>query len=159
MERLLKELIERGETISAMESCTGGGLSNAITNIPDASKIIGFSAMTYNNFFKEKMGVSEQAIDRYSVYSQEVADDMAKKISMFTGSTYGVGITGKLMKADENNLAGSDDTVFVAIYDSKEDEYYDMEMKVHQATRPDNKKEVIDAFVEKFLEIMKNKTK
>ena len=159
MERVVRRLIENNETISTMESCTGGGLANAITNIPDASKVIKFSAVTYSNEFKEKMGVSEQAIDRYSVYSQEVADDMAKKISMFTGSTYGVGITGKLKKADENNLAGDDDVVFVTIYDSKNDEYYNMEIKVHHDTRAENKQEIIDAFVEKFLEISKKYTK
>jgi len=159
MERVVRTLIERGETISTMESCTGGGLANAITNIPDASRVIKFSAVTYSNEFKEKMGVSEQAIDRYSVYSQEVADDMAKKISMFTGSTYGVGITGKLKKADENNKAGADDVVFLSIYDSVNDEYYDSKIEVHYDTRSENKQEIIDIFTEKFLEITKNKTK
>ena len=159
MERVLKALMERGETISAMESCTGGGLTNTLTDNSNASKIFEFTAVTYSNRFKEKMGVSHEAIKNYSVYSQEVAEEMAKKICMFTDSTYGVGITGKLMKTDENNLAGADDTVFVAIYDSKKDECHNMEMKVHHIKRPENKKEVIDAFVEKFLEIIKNKTK
>ena len=159
MERVVKKLIELNKTISTMESCTGGGLANAITNIPDASRVIKFSAVTYSNEFKEKMGVSKEAIDRYSVYSSEVAEDMAKKISMFTGSTYGVGITGKLKKADENNLSGEDDVVFLSIYDSELDEYYDSEIKVHYDNREDNKNEVIETFVLKFLEITKDYSK
>jgi PncC family amidohydrolase len=160
MERVVRTLIERGETISTMESCTGGGLANAITNIPDASKVIKFSAVTYSNEYKEKMGVNSQAIDRYTVYSSEVAEEMAKKVSMFAGSTYGVGITGKLKKADENNKnTGSDDVVFLSIYDSVNDEYYDSEIEVHYDTRSENKQEIIDIFIEKFLEIVKNKTK
>ena len=159
MERVVRRLIENNETISAMESCTGGGLVNAITSVPNASKVIKFGAMTYDNEFKEIMGVSHEAIGNHTVYSQEVAEEMAKKISMFTRSTYGVGITGKLNKADENNPYGDDDVVYVSIYDSKDEEYYNIKMQVHHVDRAESKQEVIDAFVEKFLEITENKTK
>ena len=84
MERVVKKLIELNKTISTMESCTGGGIANAITNIPDASKVIKFSAVTYSNEYKIKMGVSSELIDKYSVYSIEVAREMAKTISLFT---------------------------------------------------------------------------
>ena len=36
MERIVKELIKLNKTISTMESCTGGAIASAITNIPDA---------------------------------------------------------------------------------------------------------------------------
>ena len=68
MERVVKRLIELNKTISTMESCTGGAIASAITNIPDASHVIKFSAVTYSNEFKIKMGVSSELIDKYSVY-------------------------------------------------------------------------------------------
>ena len=154
MERIVKRLIEREETISTMESCTGGALANAITNIPDASKVIKFSAVTYSNEFKEKMGVSKELIDRYSVYSSEVACDMAKKISLFTNSTYGVGITGKLKKFDEANPYGEDDLVYLAIYDKGNDICYNEKIKLISNSRIDCKNEIIACFVTKMLELL-----
>ena len=159
MERVVRRLIERNETISTMESCTGGGLVNAITNIPDASRVIKYSAVTYSNEYKIKMGVDSTLIDMYSVYSMEVAHSMAKTISNYANSTYGVGITGKLKKVDENNLSGEDDVVFLSIYDRESDEFYDSEIRVHHDTRVDNKNEVIETFIEKFLEMTKNHIK
>ena len=159
MERVVRRLIENGETISTMESCTGGGLANAITNIPDASKVIEFSAVTYSTRFKIKEGVNSEIIHQHTVYSEEVACEMARNISMTSNSTYGVGITGKLKKTDENNPGGKDDVVFLAIYNQKNDEYYTQEIQVHHDTREENKQEVIDNFVKLFLEKTKKHTK
>ena len=153
MERVVKKLIDEKKTISTMESCTGGGLANAITNIPDASKVIKFSAVTYSNEFKIKMGVDSELIDKYSVYSMEVAEDMAKKISEYADSDYGVGVTGKLKKEDSDNPGGEDDVVFLSIYDNFNDKFYDTEFKVPYYDRVDNKQEIIDIFIENFLKI------
>jgi PncC family amidohydrolase len=153
MERVVKKLIELNKTISTMESCTGGGIANAITNIPDASKIIKYSAVTYSNEYKIKMGVKEELINKYSVYSIEVARDMAKVISEFTNSNYGVGVTGKLKKSDENNLSGEDDVVFLSIYNKDKDEYLDLRIKLKYDTRIDNKNQIIEEFIDNFLKI------
>ena len=154
MERVVKKLIDSNKTISTMESCTGGAIANAITNIPDASKVIKFSAVTYSNEYKIKMGVSSELIDKYSVYSMEVAEDMAKKISNYTSSNYGVGVTGKLKKVDENNLSGRDDVVFLSIYDRDNNMFYDTEIKLPYDDRVDNKNEIIDIFIENFMKII-----
>lgn len=154
MKRVVEKLIENNKTISTMESCTGGALSNAITNIPNASKVIKFSAVTYSNEFKIKMGVSKELIDKYSVYSMEVANDMAKSIVNYTNSSYGVGITGKLKKIDENNLFGDDDLVYLSIYDSITGKYYNKKIKLAFDTRSDNKNQIISEFVDLFLNII-----
>ena len=153
MERVVEKLIKDNKTISTMESCTGGAIVNAITNIPNASKVIKYSAVTYSNEFKIKMGVASELIDEYSVYSVEVAEDMAKKISEFTNSNYGVGVTGKMKRADENNLNGADDVVYLSIYDRDKKMFYDTEVKLPYDDRIDNKNEIIDIFIEKFLKI------
>lgn len=159
MENKLKEIIEiltnKNQTISIMESCTGGGLANAITNIEGASNILKFSAVTYSNEYKIKMGVSEDVIDKYSVYSIETAHEMAKSISDFTNSDYTVGITGKLNKVDPNNKNGNDNEVFVSIYERGSDRYNDLDIFVTKENREDNKLEVIQKVVDKLLDIIK----
>jgi len=73
-----------------MESCTGGMLANEITNIKNASLVFKFGAVTYSNEFKIKMNVSKDLINKYSVYSMEVAKDMSYQISNFTNSDYNI---------------------------------------------------------------------
>lgn len=138
-----------------MESCTGGGLVNAITNIPGASEILKFSAVTYSNEFKIKMGVPKETIDTYSVYSMETAIDMSKKISEFTNSNYGIGITGKLNRADINNLAGDDNMVYFSIYNKDTNTNYNDSIRVSKSSREENKDEVITKIVNNFYEILK----
>lgn len=150
--KVILELIKRGETIATMESCTGGGVANAITNIEGASEVLKYSAVTYSNEYKIKMGVKEEVIDKYSVYSMETAHEMALNISKFAHSSFGVGITGKLNRADENNNYGKDNEVFVSIY--YKEKYYDMKIGVDKKTRKQNKEVIIDRIIEKIGEIL-----
>ena len=114
-----KEIIhilqEQRKTIATMESCTGGGVANAITNCEGASEILKFSAVTYSNEYKIKMGVSSEVIDKYTVYSQETADEMSKNITKFANSDYGVGITGQLNRQDPANPVGKDNVVYISL--------------------------------------------
>ena len=144
MERLVKILIDKKKTIASMESCTGGEFASEVTNIDGSSEILKFSAVTYSNEFKIKMGVDKDIIDKYSVYSMETAKDMSKKICDFTGSNYGVGITGKINRIDKNNMYGNDSMVFVSIYDRDNDKYYTMTLEAIDADRDVNKEIIID---------------
>lgn len=150
--KIIEELTKRGETIATMESCTGGGVANAITSIEGASEVLKFSAVTYSNEYKIKMGVNAKVIDKYSVYSMETAHEMALNISRFANSEFGVGITGKLNRADEHNNFGKDNEVFVSIY--YKEKYYDMKISVDRKTRRQNKDIVIDKIIEKLGEIL-----
>ncbi len=154
MKKLIEVLKENNKTISTMESCTGGGVANAITDVEGASEVFKFSAVTYSNEYKIKMGVNSKVIDKYSVYSIETAKEMAKNISKFANSDYGVGITGKLKRVDENNLTGANDIVYVSIYDAKKDTYFNHEMTVDKDTRKENKKLVITSIESWVLEIL-----
>lgn len=155
MEKVVKKLIELNKTISTMESCTGGGVANAITNVEGSSEVLKFSAVTYSNEFKIKMGVSSDVIDKYSVYSMETAIEMSKNISLFTGSNYGIGITGKLNRADKNNLFGQDNIIYISIYDRDNDKYYNKEIKAINDIRSKNKEMIIKILEEELLSILK----
>lgn len=152
--KLVEKLIENNKTISTMESCTGGALVSALTDIEGASSILKYSAVTYSNEFKIKMGVSKEVIDKYSVYSKETADEMSYNISKFTNSDYGVGITGKLNRVDENNPYGENNVVFISIYDKEKNKFYNESVKAIKPSRKENKKLVIDKIIEEMIEIL-----
>lgn len=155
LEEIVKILTEQNKTVSTMESCTGGALANAITNIPGASEILKFCAVTYSNEFKIKMGVPKDIIDTYSVYSIETAIEMSKKISEFTNSNYGIGITGKLNRVDPHNLSSDNNTVYFSIYNKDNNTNYNGSLKVTKETRKENKEEVIEKIIDKFYKILK----
>lgn len=154
MEKLVKELIKQKKTISTMESCTGGGIANAITNVEGSSEIIKFSAVTYSNEFKIKMGVSSEVIDKYTVYSQEVADEMSKNISLFTSSDYGVGVTGQINRVDPNNIVGDSDKIYVSVYDRNNDKFYNETLTAVEGKRKDNKDIIIDVVEQMVLDLL-----
>ena len=155
MQRIVEQLRKQNKTVSTMESCTGGALVNEITNIEGASNVLKYSAITYSNEFKIKMGVSAEIIDKYSVYSLEVAKEMSKQISLFSDSNYGVGITGKLSRPDENNLYGSDNRVFVSIYNKDNDKYHTITIDVNQKDRIQNKQIIINIIVNTLIPLIK----
>ena len=159
MNEVIKLLTEKNKTISTMESCTGGGIANAITNIEGSSEVFKFGAVTYSNEYKIKMGVSSNIIDKYTVYSAETSNEMSKNISNYTNSNYGIGVTGKLNRVDKFNLYGEDNIVYnmpggitvdednivyISIYDRDNNNYYNEIVKAICDNREDNKKLVID---------------
>lgn len=156
MKDVVNLLIEKKMTIATMESCTGGFVVSSITDIDGSSNVLKFSAVTYSNEYKIKMGVSKEVIDKYSVYSINVAREMAKKISDFANSDIGVGITGKINRVDENNLFGDNNKIFYAIYDKNNDKYYEYELIAIKDTRLNNKKYIMECISESLFEILNN---
>ena len=153
-EKIIKKLKDQKKTISTMESCTGGYVANEITNNKGASEILKFSAITYSNEYKIKMGVDEKIIDQYTVYSMETAKEMSKKISDFAHSDYGIGITGKMKQKDENNPYGEDNVVFISIYDKEKDTYYTNKIEVCFSSRKQNKKFITDIVIEMLIDLL-----
>lgn len=137
--------------IATMESCTGGGIANAITNIEGASEILEFSAVTYSNEYKMKMGVPKEVIEKYTVYSQQTANEMSKCISNFASSDYGIGVTGKLNRIDPKNQVGEDNVVFISIYNKEKKSYTEQKITVNKTTRQQNKELIIEEVI-KLLE-------
>lgn len=148
MKEIVEQLIKKGKTISTMESCTGGAVVNAITNIEGASEILKFSAVTYSNEFKIKMGVDPDVIEKYSVYSENTAKEMSRNISLFTGSDYGVGVTGKINRSDKRNMQGQDNVIYLSVYDKNKQKYYNRQISAIIGSREENKNFIIEQIVE-----------
>ena len=155
MKEIIEILTNKKETISTMESCTGGGIANAITNIEGASEVLKFSAVTYSNEFKIKMGVSADTLDKYTVYSKEVSNEMSRCISEFTNSDYGVGVTGKLNRVDKYNPYGLDNIVYISIYSKKDNSYHNATVECTESSRKDNKELVINTIIYLLKRIIK----
>jgi len=88
----LEIMKKRHWTIGVMESCTGGAIADSLTDIPGVSDIFKCGKVTYSEESKIEAGVDSKVIDRYSVFSEEVALEMAKKIE----GEIGIGVTGNL---------------------------------------------------------------
>ena len=156
MKEIVELLIKLNKKIATMESCTGGFIASSITDIEGSSSILNFSAVTYSNEYKIKLGVNETTIEEYSVYSMNVAREMAKSISDFALSDYGIGITGKINRRDENNLFGDDNKIFYSIYDKENDKFYDYSLTAINDTRFNNKVMIKDDISKSLLNILKN---
>lgn len=96
LEQLIVNLLkEKNLTISFAESCTGGLLTSTLINVSGASNVIKESYVTYSNEAKIKnLGVKEKTINTHSVYSKEVALEMARGLFLRTGSNICVSVTG-----------------------------------------------------------------
>lgn len=152
---IVEKLTLLNKTISTMESCTGGGVANAITNVEGAGDIIKYSAVTYSNEFKIKMGVNKDTIDKYTVYSIETAKEMSKSISEFANSNYGVGITGRLNRVDKFNIGGENNIVYISIYDKESNKFYTKELIADKSSRTKNKEYIIETIIDELENIIK----
>lgn len=152
--KIIEILTKNNKTLSSMESCIGGGIANEITNHPGASNVFKFCAVTYSNEFKIKMGVDESIIEKYSVYSMNTAIEMAKSISLFANSNYGIGITGKLNRSDENNPFGEDNKVYISIYDRDNEKYFNDFILAQNQKRSKNKELILKKVSEILLDII-----
>lgn len=92
---VLDLLRQRGMTLSAAESCTGGLLAKRMTDFPGASAVFLGGVVSYTNDMKIKvLGVNPDTIEQYSVYSKEVAKEMAEGVKRLTGSDLALSFTG-----------------------------------------------------------------
>lgn len=91
------KLKSKNMTVSFVESCTGGGLSDNMTDIAGASQVLKESFVTYSDDSKVRnIGVDNDIIKKYGVVSKEVALDMAKKLRDKTHASICISTTGNL---------------------------------------------------------------
>ncbi|GHB96816.1 competence/damage-inducible protein A [Cerasicoccus arenae] len=82
-------------TLSVAESCTGGLLSNAFTDIPGASKVFAGGFVCYSNESKmEMLGVPECILQQHGAVSAECAVAMADGAAERLGTDYALSVTG-----------------------------------------------------------------
>ena len=81
--------------LAIAESCTGGYISNAITNISGASKVFECGVICYSNNSKiDLLNVDPDRIDQFGAVSEIVAKQLAYNIRVLSNVDIGIGITG-----------------------------------------------------------------
>lgn len=91
-EKTGKILLEKGLKISTAESCTGGLLSSALTDVSGSSAYITLNVVTYANEAKEQM--LDVVLDENGVVSESCAYQMAKGLYKLTKSDICISTTG-----------------------------------------------------------------
>ena len=84
-----------GVVITSAESCTGGMLSSAITEIPGSSAVFDCGFVTYSNISKMTLlSVNENTLQHHGAVSEEVAGEMAIGAIKNSQASLGISITG-----------------------------------------------------------------
>jgi competence/damage-inducible protein CinA-like protein len=94
-ETVIRQASARGLTIATAESCTGGMVAAALTDVPGASHAFLGGAVTYSNASKTRiLDVSPADLTRHGAVSQEVAAAMARGAKERFGADVCVSVTG-----------------------------------------------------------------
>lgn len=93
--RVGRRLLESGRTITTAESCTGGWIAKALTDIPGSSQWFGEGFVTYSNAAKTRtLGVGRAVLMREGAVSEAVARSMARGALRRAQATNAVAVTG-----------------------------------------------------------------
>ena len=92
---LLDRARAAGAVIATAESCTGGLVAGAITEVPGSSDVFDRGFVTYSNAAKVAMlGVAEATLAAHGAVSEDVAREMAEGALARSGATLAVSVTG-----------------------------------------------------------------
>lgn len=109
---LVEILLKNNMTISFAESCTGGMLASTLINVSGSSNVINESYVTYSEEAKMRiLGVSKETLNKYTVYSSEVAEEMAEGLKKVTHANVCASVTGKA--EDESGICKCDYCIIV----------------------------------------------
>lgn len=85
----------KGVRIATAESCTGGMLAAALTDVPRSSDVFERGFVTYSNAAKmEMLGVSQTTLEAHGAVSEETAREMAAGALTRSGADLAVSVTG-----------------------------------------------------------------
>lgn len=93
--QILDLAVKKSIMLSCAESCTGGMVAAALTDLPGSSAIMDRGFVTYTNAAKiEMLGVLERTLAAHGAVSEEVADEMARGALARSDAAIAVSITG-----------------------------------------------------------------
>lgn len=88
-------LKKRKHKLALAESCTGGMIASAITEIPGSSDVFSGSAVVYSNEWKEKvLEVGKATLVKYGAVSSQCAGEMVDNVCVKYGADAGIAVTG-----------------------------------------------------------------
>ena len=94
-EEIVKLLEQDGLTLATAESCTGGLISERITDVPGSSAVFLGSVVSYANEIKEKLlHVSGETLENMGAVSAETCEEMLNGAAEQTGADIVIAVTG-----------------------------------------------------------------
>ncbi len=91
----VRQLEVAGLTVATAESCTGGLIAAALTEVPGASRVLRYGWVTYSNEAKERLlGVPASLIAEHSVVSEAVVAAMAEGAMRQSGADMAIAVSG-----------------------------------------------------------------
>ena len=92
---LIQKLTASNQTLSTVESCTGGLLFGYLTAVPGASAVLERGFITYSNQSKQEMvGVPANTLAAFGAVSQQTAEEMAKGGCQIARTDLSISLTG-----------------------------------------------------------------
>ena len=92
---LIQKLTASNQTLSTVESCTGGLLFGCLTAVPGASAVLERGFITYSNQAKQEMvGVTANTLAAFGAVSQQTAEEMAKGGCQIARTDLSISLTG-----------------------------------------------------------------
>jgi nicotinamide-nucleotide amidase len=92
---LVGELAEAGKAVSSAESCSGGWVAKAITDVPGASAVFHYGIVSYSNGAKEQiLGVQNQTLEEHGSVSEAVVEEMSSGALNLSGADIAVAVSG-----------------------------------------------------------------
>lgn len=92
---LVSELQSCARTVAAAESCSGGWIAKAITDISGSSAVFAYGVVSYSNGAKESLlGVHKKTLQDYGAVSEQVVTEMAKGVLRLSGADLSVAVSG-----------------------------------------------------------------
>ncbi|MFG1497090.1 CinA family protein [Saccharospirillum sp. HFRX-1] len=92
--RLAQRLLASGSRLVTVESCTGGMIAAALTDMAGSSDWYEGGWVTYSNELKQALGVPARGIEQHGAVSEQVARAMAEAGRRQAGVDYSVAVTG-----------------------------------------------------------------
>ena len=92
---LVHELATAGKTVTTAESCTGGWVAKAITDVPGSSEVFAYGIVSYSNGAKESLlGVNSQTLEDHGAVSEAAVTEMAAGALGLSGASVAVAVSG-----------------------------------------------------------------
>ena len=89
-----RSLLENGLSLAVIEMCTGGALTNSITDVPDSLTYFKGSTVAYDGAALSANGVPAKVMEKHGVVSQETANAMAETVRQRFNADLGIAVTG-----------------------------------------------------------------
>ena len=94
-EKVVSSSKQKNIKFCVAESCTGGGIAKAITDVPGCSKVFLGGIIAYSNDIKCRLlGVSKKTIEDFGAVSEETAKEMAENAAKIFNADFAIASTG-----------------------------------------------------------------